>query len=149
MKKIFTIHFALVWLVYIFLDFICTGLCMGVPIFCIMLGFPTGWYISKRYSVIIDNKNDIIKKSFIAAIASISVTFILMLLIWGPSVVWVFDPQADFQNYGHPFFLYDPYISFIGWLILMMVVSPFLQLLTTIFAAYVTLMKVYTKKEGE
>ncbi|OGJ72673.1 hypothetical protein A2454_02600 [Candidatus Peribacteria bacterium RIFOXYC2_FULL_55_14] len=43
-------------------------------------------------------------------------------------------------QFGHPFILYDPEASFIGWLVLMIILSPFLQLLTTIFAAYVTLM---------
>ena len=42
---------------------------------------------------------------------------------------------------GHPFILYDPKISFIGWLVLMMFISPFLQLLTTIFGSYLTLLR--------
>jgi hypothetical protein len=65
-----------------------------------------------------------------------------MAVIWG-SAAWpmLFNPEADFSNFGHPFILYDPKVSFMGWLILMIVVSPFLQLLTTIFASFVTLMK--------
>lgn len=36
--------------------------------------------------------------------------------------------------------LYEPQISFIGWLGLMIVVSPFLQLLLTVFGAYLTVL---------
>jgi hypothetical protein len=63
-----------------------------------------------------------------------------MVVIWGRTVLMLFDPAADFNNFGHPFILYDPKTSFIGWLILMILISPFLQLLTTIFASFVTLM---------
>ena len=33
---------------YILIDLICIGAGMGVPVFCILLGFPLGWYIAKR-----------------------------------------------------------------------------------------------------
>jgi hypothetical protein len=36
--------------------------------------------------------------------------------------------------------LYDPTASFVGWLVLMIAVSPFLQLLTTVFGSHLTLM---------
>ncbi len=52
----------------------------------------------------------------------------------------LFDPGTDYVNFGIPMILYDPKLSFVGWLILMIVLSPFLQLLTTIFAAYLTLL---------
>jgi hypothetical protein len=60
--------------------------------------------------------------------------------IWGRTIPMLFDPTADFQNFGHPFILYDPKLSFIGWLVLMIFISPFLQLLTTIFGSYLTLL---------
>ena len=142
MKFFFTIHFPIAWIVYIFLDFLCIGLGMGVPIFCIMLGFPTGWYIARRYSITGDKKG-VMKKSFLAVLATTLVTFIFMVLIWGPPGIMIFDPQADFENFGHPYFLFDPYISFVGWIVLMIVISPFLQLLTTVFASYVTIMKAF------
>lgn len=60
----------------------------------------------------------------------------------------LFDPSADFSNFGHPFILYDPKISFIGWQILMMIISPFLQLLATIFGAFITLMRIEAKSHS-
>ena len=50
-----------------------------------------------------------------------------------------FDSGYDFENFGVPLILYEPRASFVGWLVLMILVSPFLQLLTTVFASYVTL----------
>jgi hypothetical protein len=52
-----------------------------------------------------------------------------------------FDPAADFENFGHPMILFDPRISFIGWLILMIIISPIVQLMASIFSAFITLMK--------
>ena len=50
------------------------------------------------------------------------------------------DPQADLANFGIPMILYGPQASFIGWLVLMIVISPFLQLLATLFGAHVTML---------
>ena len=62
-----------------------------------------------------------------------------MLIIWGPISTMLLNPYADFANFGIPMILYDPKISFIGWIILMVFISPFLQLLTTVFTAQLTL----------
>jgi hypothetical protein len=51
----------------------------------------------------------------------------------------LFDPKADFKNFGHPMILYDPKLSFIGWLVLMIVISPFLELMASIFSSFITL----------
>lgn len=53
----------------------------------------------------------------------------------------LWDPNADFVNFGIPMILYDPKASFVGWLLLMIVVSLFLQFLTTVFAANLTLIR--------
>jgi hypothetical protein len=114
---------------------------MGVPIFCILLGFPLGWYITKRVSIsteqLYQKYLQIFKYSLLASIFS----FIQLVVIWGKAILMLFNPSSDFQNFGHPYILYDPKISFIGWLVLMIIISPFLQLLTTIFAAFITLIR--------
>jgi hypothetical protein len=38
-------------------------------------------------------------------------------------------------------------MSLIGWLVLMIAISPFLQLLTTVFAGHLTLLSLYRKKK--
>ena len=39
-----------------------------------------------------------------------------------------------------PLILYEPLASFIAWLVLMIVISPFLQFLMTLFGSHLTLL---------
>ncbi len=115
---------------------------MGVPIFCILFGFPLGWYITRRIYLTTGfsplSNSRILKYSLIAA----SFTFLIMLVIWGPTIRFLFDPTFDIKNFGHPMILFDPKISFIGWQVLMIFISPFLQLLATVFGSFITLIKI-------
>lgn len=126
--------------IFVIVDLVCVGLGMGVPLACILFGFFVGWYIAKRAIMSTANVKDILWKALVQAIATSVFTFVVMGVIWGSTIPMLFDPSADFQNFGHPFILYDPKISFIGWLVLMILISPFLQLLTTIFGSYLTLL---------
>ena len=124
---------------YIFLDVVCVGMGMGVPFFCILFGFPVGWYIAQRML-----KSDMIiytamKKALLYAVITSGVTFIIMAGIWGWCIKMLFDPEANLANFGLPMILYEPTASFIGWLVLMIFISPCLQLLTTVFGAYLTI----------
>jgi hypothetical protein len=49
------------------------------------------------------------------------------------------DPSADLANFGIPLILFDPRASFIGWIVLMTIISPILQVLATAFASSVRL----------
>jgi hypothetical protein len=53
----------------------------------------------------------------------------------------LFDPGADLANFGIPLILYEPRASFIGWLVLMIVISPVLQLLTTLLGSHLALIR--------
>ena len=53
----------------------------------------------------------------------------------------LFDPAADLANFGIPLILYEPTASFIGWLVLMIVISPFLQFLMMLFGAQLMLLR--------
>lgn len=138
-EKTFKINKKIAIAVYIILDVIFVGIGMGIPILCILLGFPVGWYLAKQLNLSNGGLNhslkDILKYSFLTSF----LTFILMVLIWGPISTMLMNPATDFANFGIPMILYDPKISFIGWIILMVFISPFLQLLNTIFAANVNL----------
>lgn len=141
MEKLIKLNAKIAVALYIVLDIICVGVGMGVPIFCILLGFPLGWFIVKRISASTEHSHLMYYKIFNVSLLASAFTFLLMLVIWGRTILMLFDPKSDFQNFGHPFILYDPKISFIGWSVLMIFLSPFLQLLTTIFAAFIILMK--------
>ena len=82
--KIRTRSFAVL---YVLVDLICVGAGMGVPIFCILLGLPLGWYITRRFSVSEGHSRllyaQILKSSILAA----AFTFLSMAVIWGIGAV--------------------------------------------------------------
>jgi hypothetical protein len=63
-----------------------------------------------------------------------------MIIIWGPTVSILFEPGRDLANTGVPMILYEPMPSFIGWIVLMILISPVLQLLTTLFGSHLALL---------
>ncbi len=128
-----------VFVVYVVLDLICIGMGMGVPIFCILLGFPVGWFLVKYIASTSSNVHEIMRKVLRYALLTSLVTLVGMVLVWGTSIIMLSDPTLDLANYGIPMILYEPLASFIGWMALMILISPFLQLLASIFAAYLTL----------
>ena len=139
MNKIFKINKRLAIVIYLILDTLFVGIGMGIPFFCILFGFPVGWYLAKRLKLSWANLKDILTITLKYAFYTSLFSFILMLIVWGPISTMFLDPNANFANFGIPLILYDPKISFIGWIILMIFISPFLQLLTTVFASQVAL----------
>lgn len=146
MKKALNLNIKVVAAVYVLIDLLCVGVGMGVPIFCILLGFPVGWYSTRRAVIGSKEIKDVLQKVLAYSITTSLFTLIIMAVIWGPTILMFFDPKADFKNFGIPMILYSPRISFIGWEVLMILISPFLQLLTTIFTAYLTLVR-WLKKQ--
>lgn len=145
MKNIFDIKIGWLLFIYIIIDILCTGAGMGVPIFNILFSFFVGWALIK---IILIKNNciiEVLQKSFKYAVWTAFVTFILMLIIWGRTILLLFDDNYDFEKFGHPFILYHPKISFIGWLVLMIFISPILQLLATVFSVNVTLLNRWVK----
>ncbi|MCK5567651.1 MAG: hypothetical protein KAI62_07050 [Actinomycetia bacterium] len=115
---------------------------MGVPVLNILFGFVVGWYGTRRAQALYRVRKKRLPKIFIYSLFCAGVTLAIMLAIWGRTIPMIFDPAADLANFGHPMILFDPRISFIGWLVLMIVISPFLQLMASIFSAFITLMAV-------
>jgi hypothetical protein len=113
---------------------------MGVPIFCILFGFLVGWYMVQKLADSQWPIEQVLRQVMLYGVATSALTFVEMALIWTPWLALFFDRQANFANTGIPLILYEPKASFIGWLILMMVISPFLQLLTTLFSAHLALL---------
>jgi hypothetical protein len=147
-RNVFGVRIAWALAIFAFLDLVCVGLGMGVPIFCILFGFPVGWYIARRVIARRLQVARMLGKVLEGAVLTSAFTFVVMDLVWGRCVVMLFDPLADLANFGIPLVLYEPRASFIGWLVLMMAVSPFLQLLMTLFGAHVTLLWWLGKRAG-
>ena len=146
MKNYSKINPKTAFIIYIILDTVLVGMGMGIPFFCILFGFPMGWYLAKRVYGTKRNLNKILKPILKYASLASAFTLILMIIVWGPVATLLLNPAADIANFGIPMILFDPKMSFIGWIILMIFVSPFLQLLVTVFAANIAITK-YSKRE--
>jgi hypothetical protein len=140
MNRLFRLRPAGALLIYAFLDAICVGMGMGVPIFCILLGFPAGWYFARLVTTAGGSFRRILWKSLLYAGLASLLTFLAMAVIWGRTIPMLFDPAADLANLGIPLILYEPRTSFIGWQVLMICISPLLQLLAMVFGSYLTLL---------
>lgn len=142
-SKIHKLSLKRAFLLFVILDIVCMGLGMGVPIINILFGFLVGWYLVKRLSLKKHEMKDILHRLLIDSCITACVTFVGMMLIWGWSVTLLRDSDTEIVNFGTPLILYSPRASLIGWLILMIVISPVLQFLTTVFAGNLTLLSIY------
>jgi len=140
MTRLFGLKPRWVLALFVVLDTVAVGMGMGVPFFCILFGFVVGWYVVRRLIVAGTDLPRMLNRVLFYAAATAAYTFMVLALLWGPTARMLFDPTADLANFGIPLILYEPLPSFIGWLVLMIVISPFLQLLTTLFGAHLTLL---------
>jgi hypothetical protein len=138
MRTLFSLRLGWAIAIYALLDIFCAGAGMGVPFFCILLGLPVGWYIVRRLYTHPLSTRETLRKILSGAALTSAFTFIMMALIWLSSLLMLLDPSVNLENYGMPMILYEPLPSFIGWLVLMIVISPFLQFLMTLFGAHLT-----------
>jgi len=126
------------------LEALCVGAGMGVPIFAILLGFPVGWWLARRAMTVAPagapTSPEALRTVFVSALVPCMMTLAFMVAIWLPQLTLLWKPGFDVANWGIPLWLYTPMASFIGWMVLMVVVSPALQLLAAVFGAYVVLM---------
>jgi hypothetical protein len=140
MKKLYALKPLWAFGLFAFLDIICIGMGMGVPIFCILFGFLVGCFSVKYLSAKTLPVPMVIRKVLWYATATAGFTMLAMVVLWAPMASMLFNPGSDLANFGIPMILYEPRASFIGWIVLMIFISPFLQLLTTIFGAYLALL---------
>ncbi len=141
MQKLVSLRIGWTFSLFAFLDIICAGIGMGVPILCILFGFPVGWYLASRVTIDSLDMKPMFGQLLRCAALTSGFTFVIMAVVWGPSIAMLFDPTADLANYGIPMILYEPRASFIGWMVLMIFISPFLQFLMTLFGSHVTMLR--------
>lgn len=112
------------------------GLGMGVPFFAILLGLVVGWWYARHMEPVSASAPDVMRAALGALLgaagALAAVTFVLMLVIWGGAIPSAFDPSFDAARWGIPLILYKAQASLIGWLVLMIVISPALQFMAVV-----------------
>ena len=146
MRKLFSLRLGWAFTIFSLLDIIATCMGMGVPFFNILLGFPVGWVIARRFSKLEMPTKRLMIKSLLWSALTAGFTVILMLVIWARTASMLFDPSADLANFGIPMILYEPRVSFIGWLVLMTLISPFLQFLMSVFGVHLALVSPVSEK---
>ncbi|MCX5768979.1 MAG: hypothetical protein NTZ09_01705 [Candidatus Hydrogenedentes bacterium] len=121
------------------LDAACAGLGMGVPLLCIGLGLLVGWRAARRLEPAGSAMPQMLRRLLVTGALTSAFTFLMMLVIWGPCLAKLWENDAELANFGMPMLLFEPRPSFIAWLALMVLISPFLQFLMTLFGSCVTL----------
>jgi hypothetical protein len=115
------------WAIAVLLaDIVAIGAGMGVPIFAILLGGGIGWLLPARFAPANDTRR-LLRFSLMAGGLLSLGTFLIMLAIWGTMLRMLSAPEAELANFGIPMILFTPKASFVGWFLLMTVVSPGLQ----------------------
>ena len=115
---------------YIIFDVVLAGIGMGLPILNILAAFIIGWYFPAAPGA---NGIGRLRAGLHLSAAAAIVTSIIMFAIWSPEIAKALDPAFDYTSFGIPQILYTPIASFIGWMVLMIFISPFLQMLASLF----------------
>ena len=139
MKKLLDVKPIVLYAIFIVIDILCIGMGMGVPIFCILFGLVAGWVIGKYISAKPAKLPQVLRTILYIDALTAAITLVGMAIIWLPFGSYLFDPAKDLANTGIPMILFTPKASFIGWIVLMVIISPVLQLLTSLFGSYLAL----------
>lgn len=130
---------------YAVIDALCAGLGIGVPFFCILLGFAVGWFGAMRAWHFVPGHVGAMKRSLRYALFTSLVTVVIEAAIWGRLVPMMFQSVINPGNMGLPLLLYEPKESLIAWLVLMIFISPLLQFLMTMFGSFLTFLFVFNR----
>ena len=117
------------------LELLSIAMGMGVPFFTILFGFLVGWWIPRNLPASTELSPRYLGSLLRAALVTSAVSILFLAILWLPSLQWFFDPSRDLSNFGIPMILYTPQASFVGWILLMVLISPFLQFLMTLFGS--------------
>ena len=129
------------WLGYAAADLVAAGMGMGVPFFCIALGVPVGWLTTRRALASGLDVRSVLARTLAVAALSSGFTLVLMTALWAQMAQHLDEPTWITETSGIPQILYDPVPSLAAWLVLMIVISPILQLLITVFSGVVVLVR--------
>lgn len=139
MNRILSLRYWILIIIYAVICIILAGISMGVPILNILSGFIIGWFAVLRAERLYDDLSQRMSRILTYSIVCAAITMGTMLAVWAGTIPLAFGPVADLENFGHPMILFEPRLSFIGWLVLMIIIAPFLQLLASVFSAYLAL----------
>lgn len=124
------------------LDVFTIGLGMGVPVLAIAYGAGVGWWIVRRGPAVLPEASPVpagpsiprsaLRVLLAQAAALAVVSLMVLLMVWAPSIPLALDPQLDAAATHIPLIFYTPRASMIGWLVLMLFISPLAQFAATV-----------------
>jgi hypothetical protein len=139
MAKLLTKRYWILLIIYTVICIILAGIGMGVPILNILSGFLIGWFAVLRAEKLYNDLRQKMSRVLLYCGLCAAITLGVMLVIWARTIPLAFAPVAELQKFGHPMIFFEPRLSFIGWLVLMIIIAPFLQLLTSVFSAFLAI----------
>lgn len=141
------------------LDMLAIGLGMGVPILAVLFGLPLGWYFgglsvagrdgrvplppSKVSSLPLMTLRRPVGQSAGVAL----MTTLVLAVIWLPQLPGVLDTALSARDWGIPLVLFGSQASKIGWMVLMLVISPLLQFMAAVTGAVLRQMHAMKRRE--
>lgn len=141
------------------LDVVAIGLGMGVPIFAVLFGLPLGWYFG-GVSIGTRRMRDQLRPSEVSRLPLLTLrrpvvqsagvalaTTLVLGVVWLPQLPSVFDTALSAHDWGIPLVLFGSQASKIGWMALMLVISPLLQFMAAVTGA--VLRQVYAMRQRE
>ncbi len=131
-------HWAGAFIAYVVMDLLLAGLGMGTPVFCIVFGFGVGWFGARRAEYFVPTVRGAMMRALRYAFLTSAVTMVLMAAVWARLVPILLNPRVNPGSLGLPLNLYDTRWSLVGWLVLMAFTGPAVQVLMTVFGAYLT-----------
>lgn len=121
--------------VFVLFDVFSIAMGMGVPFFTILYGFLVGLFIPRILREPSNLSPHYLRSIMRVALITCSLSLLVLAVLWLPALTWLFDAKRDLANFGMPMILFTPRASFIGWIVLMVFISPFLQFLMTLFGS--------------
>lgn len=137
-RRTFGQHWAGAFISYAVMDLLLAGLGFGTPVFCIVFGFGVGWFAALRAEFFVPDLRGAMMRALRYAFLTSGVTMVLMATIWGKHVPHVLNPRVNPGAMGLPLNLYDSRLSLVGWLMLMVITGPAVQVLMTALGSYIT-----------
>lgn len=125
---------------FVVLDLFLMGIGMGIPVFAIPFGIVVGIYVNRSTKGLSATVS--LPRLLRAACVTSLVTFLIAGAIWLPQLAKLSD-GSDLGSYGIPLILYGEQASFVGWIVLMVVISPLLQAMVSISAGVIGLVRSY------
>ncbi len=141
MNRLFRLKRTPAAVLYLVGALVCVGGGMRMPFLCIGLGLLVGWCIARRELRHANEFPRMLRRATRTAVVTSLCTFLMMAVVWGPRVGAALGPHASLASVGLPTLLQGAREGLLIWVLAVTVISPLLQLMTTVFAAQVTMLR--------